>query len=456
MGGRGRALGALFACALLTACDGELAPSDAALHDGGVDAGATDAGTPILDAEIPEDAGRLGRVVYPLDRRHSPLTADLAENLQAIRERGPDLQDDVFAKVGASATQSGHFMHCFAGTRVDLDGRVALQTTIDHFLAGDADGTSPFERESVTAIAGWHAGRALTETDPPPIEVEVETILPGYAIVMYGTNDVYIVSAETYGQNMLDLTDFLLDRGVVPVLSTFMPNDRDPEQDALVPLYNLVLRGIAQARGTPFVDYHRELVVLPDHGLSSDLIHPSTYRIGSVFAPCVFTAEGLGYGYNIRNLVTIESFDRVRRVVEGEAAPDEDVVRMAGDGSPAAPFEIASLPFTDVRDTFFSPHRRLSSYSGCDATQDESGPELLYRLVLDSPTTVRAMVVSRRGVDVDLHLLDESASEAGCIARAHREITMSLLAGTYHFALDSFTSSAGEQAGEYLFLVMED
>lgn len=443
-------------CFALVGCDAPMEPLDAAL-DAGTDAA--------IDAAMIDDAGMIddaaspgGRVVYPIDRRHSPITEDLVTSMRSVRERGPDLSDDVFAKVGASATQSVHFMHCFAGANVDLDGRDHLQATIDHFLAGDAAGTNPYERESVTAIAGWHAGRALTETDPPPIEIEVETILPGYAIVMYGTNDTNIVSDEQYGRNMLDLTDFLLDRGVVPILSTFMPRDDSEIADARVPLFNLMIRGIAQARGIPLVDFHRELMMLPDHGLSSDLVHPSTYQEGGVYAPCVFTADGLRYGYDIRNLITIEAFDRVRRtLLDGEPAPDLDVERTIGDGSPDNPFEITSLPFTDVRSTFFSPHRLLSTYTGCAASQNESGPELFYRMDLRSTTSVRAVVVSRTGVDVDVHLLDASASEAGCIARAHQELSMvALTPGTYYFALDTFTTAERELAGEYLFVVLEE
>jgi hypothetical protein len=415
-----------------------------------------DGGTPEPDAGMPDagmpDAGPRGRVIYPTDRRHSPITEDLAAGLRAVRERGPDLSEDVFAKVGASATQSTSFLHCFAGSNVELDGRDALQPTIDHFLGGDADGTTPFDRESVTAIAGWHAGRALRETDPPPIEIEVETILPGFAVVMYGTNDVGIVSDETYGRNMLDLADYLLDRGVVPIFTSIMPRDDSTEADARVPLFNTIVRGIAQARGFPFVDFHRELVSLPDHGLSSDDVHPSRYPMGA----CVFTEQGLAYGYNIRNLITIEALDRALAATEGVAAPDTGVDRIAGDGSPLAPFEIAALPFTDVRDTFFSAHRNLNEYTGCAAPQDESGPELLYRLELTRPTDVHAIVVSRAGVDVDVHLLDATASEAGCIERDHQELRAALDAGVYYLALDSFTSSDGEEAGEYLLVVQEE
>ncbi len=89
------------------------------------------------------------------------------------------------------------------------------------------------------------------------------------------------------------------------------------------------------------------------------------------------------------------------------------------------------------------------------ATQDESGPELLYRLELSTPTNVLIRVHDRGDVDVDLHLLDEP-TEAGCVARAHREIRASLDAGTHWIAVDTFVSSGAERAGEYLLTVAAD
>ena len=100
-----------------------------------------------------------------------------------------------------------------------------------------------------------------------------------------------------------------------------------------------------------------------------------------------------------------------------EDAPDE-AWTTTGDGSPDASFVIDELPFTDLRNTAMSPHSNLSSYTGCEAQQDESGGEYLYELVLDKPTRIRAMVFDRGDVDVDIHLLDETATEAGCLMRA--------------------------------------
>lgn len=421
--------------------DAGIVPSDGGFElDGALD-GSVDGGS---------DAGALHPARYPNDRAHSPITPFVAESLRAVRARASDLQANVFAKIGASATASTSFLHCFAGTNVDLDGR-ELDATLEHFRGGDAMGTTPFDRESECAIVGWHAGRAL-EGDPSALERELDAILPGFAVVMYGTNDINIVNVETYAQNLLNLADALLDRGVVPIFSTVMPRADDAEADALVDDFNLVVRAVAQARQVPMVDLERELRPLVDFGLGGDGIHPSTSPSGA----CVLTDESLVYGYNVRNLLTLEALDRVRRVVlEGEAAPDPAGPALEGDGSPTDPFVIDALPFLHVQSTLFSPHRNLDRYDGCMATQDESGPELLYRLELAAPTDVLIRVHDRGEVDVDVHLLDEP-TEAGCVARAHQELRASLGAGTHWIAVDTFVGAGTERAGEFLLTVVAE
>lgn len=418
-----------------------------AVADGGLaDAAGLDAGEP---ADGGSDAGPapLHPERYPPGRTHSPVTPFVAENLRSVRSRGPELRDDVFAKVGDSITVSAAFMTCLADSPI-LDGRDSLQATIDHFRGGDAAGTTPFERVSAAAGVGWSTQQALQGT-PSPLEQEVEAILPAQALVMFGTNDVGFVPLEDYAQNLLDLTDALLDRGVVPTLSTIPARLDDPTVDARVPRFNLAVRAIAQARQIPLIDLHLALQPLPNQGLGGDGVHLST--AGS--SACDFRAEGLQGGMNVRNLASLEALDRARRAISEAAAPDAPGPALVGDGSPAAPFVIDTLPFLHVANTAFSEHRNLDVYSGCAASQDESGPEYLYRLELATARDLWIRVLDRGDVDVDVHLLS-APSEAGCLERAHRELEVSLAAGTYYLSLDTFVG-AREQAGEYLLIVAE-
>lgn len=433
--------------------------------DGGVDSGAdTHTDTSSDSGPLPDtgpDGSTEGQERYSSDRTLSPLTARTVAAMEAIVARADDLQDDVFSKIGASATVSSSFLRCFAGDDVMLGEATHLQDTLEYFGAGDAAGGDPYSRDSLCATVGWSAVTAI-RGDPSPLDQEIAATRPRFAIVMYGTNDINLGSITRYADSILDLTDTLVDQGVIPILTSIMARGDSLDADANVPRYNLVVRAIAQARQVPFIDYHREMERLPDRGLSGDDIHPSVHRDGGRARGCWLTDEGLDHGYNMRNLLTLETLDRVRAaVLEGATPPDVPGPPNAeGDGSKATPFVIDALPFTHVGNTLFSMHRDIDAYPGCMATQNEGGPELVYELVLTEETNVRVGVFDRGDVDVDVHLLDAPMSGgaprdgATCLARDHTDVTERLPAGTYYIVVDSFVSSAGaERAGEYLLTV---
>lgn len=418
------------------------------------------AGCPAAGDDAPIDGGpgqpdggaTTSAEVYPTDRTRSPITPHVAGNLRAIAAAGSQ-QDRVFAKVGASATVSSNFLHCFASAEVDLGGR-DLRATVDWFLAGEAGGTNPYQRESEAATVGWSAGRVLLG-DPSPLENEVAAVRPRFAVIMYGTNDIGLGDIAAYGAHLGGIADALIERGVIPVFTTIMPRDDSADADAWVPRYNLMMRAVAQARQVPLIDYHRELLPLPGHGLAADGIHPDVHRDGGARG-CVFTAEALQHGYNVRNLITLEMLDVLRQVVaEGAAATDPAVRSIAGAGTAADPFAIDALPFVHGADTSASPSDAIDVYDGCAASQDESGAEYFYRLQLDQPTTIRAFLADAAGVDIDLHLLGGTGG-ADCIGRDHQVIVHALDAGTYYLALDSFVGGGVEQAGQYHLVVMEE
>jgi hypothetical protein len=271
----------------------------------------------------------------------------------------------------------------------------------------------------------------------------LDAISPRYAVVMYGTNDIQLRNLPAYADNLLTLADELIAAGVVPALTTVMPRDDDPDADRLVPRYNAVVRAVAQARQVPLIDFHRELLPLPDHGLGADDLHPSVYRVGGAARACVFTPEGLRYGYNLRNLITLQTLARARAAVEAGAASDPP--------QPAAPATIDRLPWVAAGDTRLSSRRELDRYGGaCAAPQDESGPEVVYRFEVATTTNLHAGVFDRGDVDVDLHLLRGALAGDACVARAHQELTATVTPGTWFLVVDTFVSQGRERAGEYL------
>ncbi|MBA3465508.1 MAG: SGNH/GDSL hydrolase family protein [Deltaproteobacteria bacterium] len=414
----------LVALAAFSACDSPA--SD--LPDGGIDGGA--------DPRAP--------VLYPAGQTLSPLTPDLVERLRAVHATATG-SDMVFAKIGDSHTETPAYIACFAGTNVDLGGR-DLGATVAHFKAGDAAGTTPFQRVSIATKIGWSAFQVLAGT-PSPLAQEVAAIRPTFATVLFGTNDIGYNRIDRYGQNLAAIADTLLASGVIPIFSTLPPRDDDAAADRQVPRYNAIARGVAQTRGIPLVDLHRELAALPGHGLAGDDLHLESYSAGA----CRLDAMGITHGNNVRNLWVLSALDRMRRtVLADEPAPDADAPRLRGRGAPDDPFLVSQLPFADRRDTSTFGTDAITSYPAC-GPQDERGNEVYYRIELASPAMLHAYVIDDTA-DIDLHLLADAPSASGCLARGDTAIDRQLAAGTYFLVADTFAGTAGD----FTIVVMTD
>jgi hypothetical protein len=423
----------------------------------------------------PEDE----RILYPADRTHSPLTATIASHLRNIALHGQNLEDNVFMKVGDSITASAYFMGCYMGDvngkaqswefNIVLDGRESLAEAIFHFRTGVLGRNTSFDRTSRAAKVGATADWAISGRTPP-LEVELTATRAQFATVMYGTNDVGIggaadVALETklvpYTRNLRSVIDWLLLRGVVPLMSTIPPRTDEPDYLGLVDVMNAVVRAVAQARQLPLVDFHREMLPLLDYGLSGDGVHPS---IESYNTGCQFHEEGLSYGYDMRNLVTIEGLHRLMHVVvDGAPSLDEHGERLQGQGTRADPLLIPSLPFSDMRDVKGARENQLDGYS-CAGARAGTGNEIVYKVTLNAPTRVRAAVMDATAVggadagvlplDVDLHVLDESGTAAGCRNSVDKVLVTNLPAGTWYFSVDRDLATSLAPTGEFVFLVV--
>ncbi len=394
-----------------------------------------------------------GPARYPADRIQSPITPFIADRLAAVVALDPGLRDDVFMKVGASSTVSDNTLTCFADDDWDLGARSDLLDTLQFFQAGDADGSTPFDRDTEAAESGRTASWAISG-DPSPIEEEIAAIDPQLAVVHYGTNDMgmgttYSSAMPGFYSAMMTLVRDLLDQGIAPVLTGISPRGDSANADRWVATYNAVIRGMAQAWQVPFIDLQLATADLDGYGLSGDGLHLEAYSGGA----CMLTEEGLEHGYNVRNLIVLDALDRLRAAAADDPLDDAEPPA-PGDGSPEDPFEITSLPWSDYRDTAESDHRLIDEYTGCDYDADESGPEYVYRLEIAETKRVRAVVLDEGDVDIDVHLLDESMTAAGCLERDDRDLSATLEPGVYHFVLDTWVSDGEEMSGGYLFAVV--
>ena len=425
----------------LVAC----APSQSGLHlDGGLDA----SGVP-ADADVDAASPELRRVQYTTTRTHSPITRRIADHLRSIASI-TGLRDDVFAKIGGASLVSTNALHCLGGDRIQWSTRGELESTRQLFVGGDIEGVNAFQRTSSAAGVAWTTADILLG-EPSPLAKEHQKAQPRYALVHVGLSEIGRRSVFDFGAELLALTDWLASRGTIPILLSPLPRAA-----AILDQYVAVVRGVAQGRQLPHVDLRRELETLPDSGLGTDGVHPTVMRDNAEPTPCVFDDTGLQFGYNVLNLQVVAALDRVVGVVTGQPEPDATGTPLDGQGSHEQPYRVMRLPYVDVQNTRDSPHRAISLYRGCDAQQDESGPEYVYELTLDEAARVRAMVVSATGADLDVHVLSGGNTGLDCVERNHLQIVRELPAGTHRIIIDTFVSAGTELSGEYILAILAE
>jgi hypothetical protein len=423
---------------------------------------------------VPKPAGRYR---YPSDRTQSPIPRTIAEHLRNVALHGSMLADNVFMKVGDSISDSQNYLGCFKGDinnraptydfNIVFGGNENLAEAIFHFRSAKIGQTSPFDRESKCT----KVGAAVTwpfEGDPPtPFEQEVTELTPQFASTMYGTNDIGVggsarasldVKLRPFQKGLVTLIDTMLGRGIVPWVSTIPPRIDDAAFMEIVPLFNAVIRGVAEGRQIPLVDYNRDLLAVPGYGLGGDGVHPTTQEYNTA---CHLDMPSLAYGYNLRNLGALTVLDRLMKVVvDGAASLDDAAPTLAGEGNAAAPFVIDGLPFSDMRSTVDARDTALQAYS-CLGAKAAPGAEYVYRLELAAPTALRAVVLDGSishtagdtPVDVDVYLLDATRAGTGCIASGDAVLETMVGPGTFYVVVDTTTASP-DAAGEYTLAVV--
>jgi hypothetical protein len=276
---------------------------------------------------------------------------------------------------------------------------------------------------------------------------------PRYAVLMFGTNDIEIGQLHYFADRMFDVTEYLTERGVVPILSTIMPRHDRHGAAAAVPRYNAVIRGIAQARQVPLVDYHRELVSLPGQGVGEDGIHPKTY-VGELGRnACDFTEKGLRYGYNLRNLLMLRALYRVSAAVQDpDFSPEAGPPPLARVHAAGEALVIPELPFVDARLAKDAGQRTFDRYS-CPSKRPADGPEFVYQFSLERRTTVRITGFDRGGADVDLYLMPSPPEPQRCLGHGRRFVITTLAAGTYTLALEVVSPGDEERGGDVVLVV---
>ena len=403
-----------------------------------------------------------GQSRYPGERDNSPMTLAVADRLRAVAAAGVagGKNPALLIKVGDSITANGSFLSQFKcpdhdpavhygweWTR-DLGGFPELGDAADHFcqltfpawdsnipdahVGGVGFPTTCLDRVSLAVQVGQSAEWAVTGS-PSPLQQEIETVHPLFAVIMFGANDIggYGDDLAVLGrtvENQLAIVDACLAGGIIPILSATCPNYTNAQNIDRSRTLSHLVRALAQGRQIPFVNCHRALMSLPNHGLGGDDLHPNAlgYNRG-----CHLTAEGLLYGHNRRNLATLTALDQgFRTIIQGVPALDPEPPALAGSGTSQDPFVIDAIPFSDFGQT------------------TAEFPSRWYRLELLLPLDFQGLVTDQGATDVNLRLLDHSLSQI----ETHDGLIERLLEpGTYYLEIQ--TSSG--YPGEYQMVVLD-
>ena len=265
------------------------------------------------------------------------METKLRDDLAAARAAGN--RQSVFAKLGDSITETQAYLQGLACNEEHLAGHTNLRGTIRFFhqtrfpdgytavWCGHADS---FSRASAAAMSGqtaeWVTQPGAAEGSrcrrhESPLTCEYRLLRPAWSLIMFGTNDVeQIRDVGRYVEDMGRIVDQSRSRGVIPILSTIPPRLDSRALNGRVDQYNNALYRLAARRRVPLINFWRALEQprMVNQGMYSDGIHPNvyvSYDCDPFCRPLDFGAPALRYGYNQRNLITLETLDQIRKRV---------------------------------------------------------------------------------------------------------------------------------------------
>jgi uncharacterized protein YraI len=248
--------------------------------------------------------------VQQIDLNAYPVVGRATVTARAIFYRGRAVGRDpaYVSKVGDCHTDHEYFLRPFTWNKYNLGDYGGLQDVINAFSASLDD-------HSYAASAGFLAGAVLdrTWTDQSVCDASLSPLLceyqvhnPAVAVIMFGTQDVLLMTPEQFNFYLREVVRFTIDADVIPILSTFPGNLARWDQTIL---YNQIVVQIALDYDLPLINLWRALEDLPNHGLDGTGDHltmPLTFA-------CDLSYPNLSTGYAMRNLVTMQTLDAVWR-----------------------------------------------------------------------------------------------------------------------------------------------
>lgn len=249
----------------------------------------------------------------------------ITDEVRAIFEAGQALGNraDVFTRVGDSDTTSADFLRPIGiqrGRYCDLGTYNYLQPAVEFFSVSPLPGVpNSFDNVSIAAVNGltmvaamdplWAASPACASGESP-LACEYRLMRPSVAIIMLGRMDVIYFDTEYFRRTARRVIEASIERGVIPVLTTFVVL---PDNHAWVNSlhFNNVLVDLSDEYGIPLINLWAAVQALPGFGIGPDFTHLS-HALNEF---CTFTGSELRLGGTLRNLLTLQALEELRRDV---------------------------------------------------------------------------------------------------------------------------------------------
>jgi LysM repeat protein len=240
----------------------------------------------------------------------------LTDRIRAIYQAGlaSGNQPNVFAVVGDSNSVNTAFLSPIDAGAYDLGEYQYLQDTIDAYRGS-------FRHNSVAAVVGINTTRLYNASfnDSPNcspgetrIACEYRLKRPSVALILIGTNDVS--NWQHFEANYRPIIEFTLAQNIVPILVNKGDDLESSKYGAPFGAINAAIAKLSQEYGLPLADVHSAIQALPNKGFLSDGFHYNAPPSGRSVS---FAGEAMAYGHTVRNLVTLQALDAVRRVLNG-------------------------------------------------------------------------------------------------------------------------------------------
>lgn len=270
---------------------------------------------------IPSNEDVVSAVEVPAVLANAPVLPAISPHTQAIFTQGQQQGNNprVFAKVGDCNSFTPAFLGLIGRGQYSLGPYSALQETINYYGIPPAPGVpNSFDNPSRATLAGFTAQAVI---DPAwgrcgksPLECEYDRIHPSVALIMLGLQDVHFLDTVQYEAGMRQIIERSLDRGVIPVLTTFPTWPGEPDEAMLSKrlAFDAIVVNLAYEYDVPLINFWRAAQALPGSGLYNDLLHITYSGQESHYDWISFQGEEQQYGFTLWNLLALQTLDSLR------------------------------------------------------------------------------------------------------------------------------------------------